>query len=183
MAIESAQYITQLVAANPLSTDSVSQADDHLRMIKSCLLNTFPHLDSPVTLTPTQLNNPVPQGVILMWSGATTAVPSGYALCDGTQGTPDLRGRFVVGAGGDYAVSAVGGSATSGFGGAHTHTENQTTANLQSTSLQVAAGVDPATTAVSAVTPQGHVHTINQVGDHTHSCLPPYLALAFIMKL
>lgn len=181
MAIESAQYITQLVSTNPLSTDSVSQADDHLRMLKLVLQNTFPNLDSQVTATPKQLNNPVPQGAVIMWSGAVTAIPTGYALCDGTQGTPDLRGKFVIGAGGTYAVSAIGGSATSGFGGAHTHTENQSMANLQSSSLAVAAGVGASV--VSSVVAQGHTHTINQVGDHTHSCLPPYLALAYIMKL
>lgn len=181
MAIESAQYLNQLVAANPLSTDSVSQADDHLRMIKSVLLSTFPNLDSPVTATPTQLNNPIPQGSIILWSGSTETVPAGYALCDGTQGTPDLRDKFVVGAGGSYAVAAVGGSATTGFGGAHTHTENTASASLTVSSLAVAAGVG--SNVVSGVTTNGHTHTINQVGDHTHSCLPPYLALAYIMKL
>jgi hypothetical protein len=181
MAIESAQYITQLVATNPLSTDPVSQSDDHLRMLKLVLQSTFPNLDAPVTATPKQLNNPVPQGAIIMWSGATSAIPLGYGLCDGTKGTPDLRNRFVIGAGDQYAVSAQGGSATSGFGGAHTHTENQATANLQVSALAVAAGAGASV--VSSVVAQGHTHTINQVGDHTHSCLPPYLALAFIMKL
>jgi microcystin-dependent protein len=43
-------------------------------------------------------NGPVvPVGVIVMWSGPSTAVPAGWALCDGTNGTPNLRGRFVVG--------------------------------------------------------------------------------------
>lgn len=181
MAIESAQYLNQLVAANPLSTDPVSQADDHLRMIKSALLNTFPNLDSPVTATPDQLNHPIPKGAVIMWSGAMSNIPAGYAVCDGTQGTPDLRNRFVVGAGDLYSVSAVGGSGTTGFGGSHTHTENTATASLTVSSLAVAAGTG--TSVVSGVTTNGHTHTINQVGDHTHTCLPPYLALAYIMKL
>lgn len=54
----------------------------------------------------------VPQGTILLWSGAVSAIPAGWHLCDGSDGTPDLRGRFVVGAGGDYAVGAKGGTAT-----------------------------------------------------------------------
>jgi hypothetical protein len=181
MAIESAQYISQLVAANPLSTDAVSQADDHLRMLKSVLLSTFPNLDSPVTATPKQLNNPVPQGAVIMWSGSVLTIPTGYGLCDGTQGTPDLRGQFVIGAGGTYAPNAIGGSALTGFAGSHTHTENTATASLQVTSLAVAAGAG--SSVVSAVVAQGHVHTVNQVGDHQHSNLPPYLALCFIMKL
>ena len=52
----------------------------------------------------------VPSGVIMMWSGAANAIPSGYVLCDGNDGTPDLRDRFVIGAGNTYAVGATGGS-------------------------------------------------------------------------
>lgn len=53
-----------------------------------------------------------PIGGIIMWSGATSSIPSGWKLCDGTSPTPDLRGRFVVGAsaGGGYAVADTGGS-------------------------------------------------------------------------
>jgi hypothetical protein len=40
----------------------------------------------------------VPKGVIVMWSGAIANIPSGWVLCDGTNGTPDLRDRFIVGA-------------------------------------------------------------------------------------
>lgn len=181
MGIETAQYVGQLVAANPLSTDSVSQADDHLRLIKSALVNTFPNLTAPVTLTAAQLNSPIPKGVILLWSGATSAIPVGYALCDGTGGTPDLRNQFVVGAGSTYQVGATGGSVSTGPAGAHTHTENSGTANLSAASVTVATGAG--VPAVSTVVDQGHSHTINEVGDHQHSILPPYLALAYIMKL
>jgi microcystin-dependent protein len=51
----------------------------------------------------------VPTGFIGMWSGAVGAIPAGWLLCDGTNGTPDLRGRFVVGAGGPLAVGTTGG--------------------------------------------------------------------------
>ena len=54
----------------------------------------------------------VPAGLIAAWSGAVSAVPAGWALCDGANGTPDLRGRFLVGAGGDYAPGDAGGAAT-----------------------------------------------------------------------
>lgn len=46
----------------------------------------------------------VPKGTIVIWSGAADAIPSGWALCDGTNGTPNLSGRFVFGAGGDVFV-------------------------------------------------------------------------------
>jgi hypothetical protein len=61
----------------------------------------------------------VPSGGIIMWSGSIGSVPSGYYLCDGTNGTPDLRDRFVVGSGSTYAVGNTGGftsSVTSNIG-------------------------------------------------------------------
>lgn len=51
----------------------------------------------------------VPVGGIIMWSGAQNKIPTGWYLCNGSHGTPDLRNRFVVGAGGKYAVKATGG--------------------------------------------------------------------------
>lgn len=124
MALENAVYVSDLVSGNPLSTDTVSQADDHLRLIKSVLKTTFPNLNGPVTATPAQLNSPIPTGVITMWSGAIVNIPVGWSLCDGNSGTPDLRNRFILGAGDTYVPGATGGSLTSGSGGTHTHTES-----------------------------------------------------------
>ena len=59
----------------------------------------------------TTLEFVVPAGGIIMWSGSTASIPSGWAICDGNNGTPDLRDRFVVGAGSTYGVNATGGSA------------------------------------------------------------------------
>jgi len=52
----------------------------------------------------------IPAGGIIMWSGSIANIPSGFALCDGTNGTPDLTDRFVVGAGGSESVGATGGT-------------------------------------------------------------------------
>jgi len=55
----------------------------------------------------------IPQGGIILWSGAADAIPSGFALCDGSGSTPDLRGKFVVGysnTDGDYDVGDSGGN-------------------------------------------------------------------------
>ena len=52
----------------------------------------------------------VPSGIITMWSGAIADIPLGWALCDGSNGTPDLRDRFIVGAGGSYNVGDTGGA-------------------------------------------------------------------------
>ena len=51
----------------------------------------------------------VPVGTVLFWYGKLADMPEGFALCDGTNGTPDLRDRFVVGAGGEYVLGATGG--------------------------------------------------------------------------
>lgn len=54
----------------------------------------------------------IPRGIITMWSGAVDAVPSGWHLCDGNNGTPNLKDRFIVGAGQSYGVGNTGGSIT-----------------------------------------------------------------------
>jgi hypothetical protein len=69
MALESATYINQLNSANPQSTDSVSQADDHLRLIKAAVQNTFPNVTGPVTKTHSQIND------LLEKSGGTMTGP------------------------------------------------------------------------------------------------------------
>jgi len=73
----------------------------------------------------------VPSGGIIIWSGSAAAIPTGWLLCDGTNSTPNLRDRFVVGAGTTYAVGATGGAATVTLSTAnlpaHTHTVSGTT--------------------------------------------------------
>lgn len=62
---------------------------------------------------------PIPSGGILIWSGSIGSIPVGYYLCNGSNGTPDLRDKFVVGAGSTYAVGNTGGftaAATSSVG-------------------------------------------------------------------
>ena len=63
----------------------------------------------------------IPAGIIMMWSGTAGAIPSGFKLCDGTNSTPDLRDRFIVGATGVYPVGSIGGTANAVVA-SHTHT-------------------------------------------------------------
>lgn len=69
----------------------------------------------------------VPNGAIIMWGGAVSAIPTGWALCDGTNGTPDLRSRFVVGAAGDNVSGQLGNTGMTAYspgliGGEEAHT-------------------------------------------------------------
>jgi hypothetical protein len=69
-----------------------------------------------------------PIGGIIIWSGAVSAIPATWQLCNGTNGTPDLRDRFIVGAGTTYAVNATGGAANAVVV-SHTHTATNTISN------------------------------------------------------
>jgi hypothetical protein len=143
-----------------------------------------------------QLLNPpaLPSGVITMWSGSIASIPGGWYLCDGTNGTPNLRDRFIVGAGSTYAVNATGGSADAVVV-SHSHTftgdalaPHSHSYNTKSTSLPQSGSSTPCwfgdagatTSAVSAGTPSGTNSTTGVSG--TNANLPPYLALAYIMK-
>jgi len=55
----------------------------------------------------------VPTGGIIAWSGSIGSIPSGYVLCNGSNGTPDLRDRFLVGSGTSYSVGSNGGFTSS----------------------------------------------------------------------
>ena len=77
---------------------------------------------------PTSSGSSIPTGVIVLWSGAANAIPTGWALCDGSvAGRPDLRSKFVVGASasGGYSVGATGGSADA-ITVSHNHSTNNT---------------------------------------------------------
>ena len=158
------------------------------------------------------LANAIPSGLISMWSGTIASIPSGWVLCNGSNSTPDLRNRFIIGAHSDttgVAYSTVTGS------------------NTQSGGSKDAITVSHTHTATSVVTDPGHLHTVNLFysgsgGDYpdiagftggagvsnegtndintnttgitvattnstegssgTNANLPPYYALAFIMK-
>ena len=61
MALETASYINGLVTTNPAGSDPVAQADDHIRLIKTVIKNTFPNVTGAVTATQTDLNNALPK--------------------------------------------------------------------------------------------------------------------------
>lgn len=83
-------------------------------------------------------------GMIMMWSGTIATIPSGWALCNGTSGTPDLRNRFIVGAsvdsGGQSVTTITGGNTKTGGSKdaivvSHTHTATTDTAGSHTHTL------------------------------------------------
>jgi len=148
-------------------------------------------------------DNPfVPSGVIVMWSGTIATVPSGWYLCDGQNGTPNLLDRFIVGAGNVYNMNDTGGSSDA-IVVSHTHTGSTASGGAHSHSWSGSrqqAGVDDgnnqyqfskgdnggADTVIEYTTTHaGHVHAMsldNTGVSGTNANLPPYFALAYIMK-
>ena len=131
--------------------------------------------------------NSVPSGAILLWSGSIVNIPTGFVLCDGTNSTPDLRNRFVVGAGDTYAVAATGGSADavvvshthSVTDPGHTHSVPNSGSQNNSFDSGTTVGNDVTGTSGSATTGI----SIASAGESgTNKNLPPYYALAYIMK-
>lgn len=132
-----------------------------------------------------------PSGGIIIWSGSSASIPSGWVLCNGSNSTPDLRDKFVVGAGSTYAVGATGGSANA-IVVSHTHTATVTdpghshsytssTFNCNQNSGQVQAGV--AATGTTASNTTGiTVANSTEGSSGTNANLPPYYALCYIMK-
>jgi len=136
----------------------------------------------------------VPAGGIIIWSGSQASIPTGWLLCNGSSSTPDLRDRFIVGAGSTYAVNASGGSANAILV-SHTHTFTGTALATHLHGSGVATGGGGGafpvangspevnqinTSAVSAGTPAGTNST--EGSSATNANLPPYYALCYIMK-
>jgi hypothetical protein len=143
---------------------------------------------------------PIPTGGILLWSGSIGSIPAGYVLCNGNNGTPDLRNRFIVGAGSTYAVDATGGSADSVVV-SHTHGATSTSvvtdpghshtlpgsyirnvaggSGASGEARQIGTATNSATTDITVAT----TTTNASAGvSGTNANLPPYYALCYIMK-
>ncbi len=129
-------------------------------------------------------------GMIIIWSGSIGSVPSGWALCNGSNGTPDLRDRFVIAAGSTYAVGATGGSADA-IVVSHTHTATVTDpGHTHGVSVgggaggsQVMTGNPASNTYVTGSAVTGITIANSTAGTSgTGANLPPYYALAYIMK-
>ena len=158
--------------------------------------NLYPILQSATATASTFLT-----GMIIIWSGSLGSIPAGWVLCNGSNGTPDLRDRFVIAAGSTYAVGATGGTADA-IVVTHTHTATVTdpghrhTYNAQDQVNNGGNGyslsrenqnagtnitgfnsgsINTASTGIS-------VSNASAGSSGTGANLPPYYALAYIMK-
>ena len=105
-------------------------------------IQTYDNIYGIIGVAPTTSAS-IPSGLIAIWSGAVGSVPSGWYLCNGQNGTPDLRNSFIIGAGNTYSVGATGGSTTATL----------TQANLPNVNFS----------ATSTVTDPGHHHSTTQI--------------------
>lgn len=139
--------------------------------------------------------------MIVMWSGADTAVPQGWALCNGQNGTPDLRDKFVVGNGGKYTTGTQGGNEqvtlNTGQLPAHNHTycdiavaENANASALKADKLKglIRSGTESNMPGIDGSDADNNFFCMPRTTDNSGSgqsvdIRPKFYALAFIMRL
>ena len=194
--------------ANPIVLNSSGRLDNEvwltygynykfvLKTSAGTTLGTYDNLYGIIGVAGTSTGTTIPTGMISLWYGSIGSVPTGWYLCDGTNGTPDLRNKFIVGAGSTYAVAATGGS-TDAIVVSHTHTATSTVtdpghthgANYVGSVNTVgtpggAAAVPTTLSLIPTVTTGITVATTNaSTGTSgTNANLPPYYALAYVMK-
>lgn len=149
-----------------------------------------------------------PIGGIIIWSGAQTAIPSGWHLCDGTSGTPDLRNRFIVGAGSEYKVGNTGGSKDvtltveqmpshehgsdlyTSSAGSHSHSVRNYNVGGNGKYIDsfIVTENDGSFTEIATNSAGSHSHSINGSlspagGSQPHENRPPYYALCYIIRI
>lgn len=148
-------------------------------------VQTFPYKDYATYTSETSKkiqdggNVLMPSGMIMMWSGSVASIPAGWRLCDGGNGTPDLRDRFIVGAGNEYGVGSKGGAKEVTLSVAqmpsHNHKFNMMGDSyyhdnwIPSRGSNIPFGIEGKTESAG--------------GDQPHENRPPYYGLCYIMKV
>ena len=151
-----------------------------------------------VTATTVSGNGTIPVGGIIMWSGTIANIPTGWALCNGSNSTPDLRNRFIVGATSDASTGVTFNANTGTVSGAYApgNTGGETAHQLtiaelashnheySSNGSNLAGRINPGVSNAFAGNGIGDISfTISQKGgDDYHENRPPYYALAYIMR-
>ena len=146
----------------------------------------------------------LPYGMITLWYGTIASIPSGWALCDGTNGTPNLTNTFVIGANNDYnglpttsitnTPLSTGGSAASGLPShnhdivdqGHVHPLNPAGPVVQTGSVTVGGSIQAMATGAGGFDTgiaNTNITIANAGTDTSYTNLPPFRALAYIMKV
>jgi microcystin-dependent protein len=184
----------QLIGDNSVNSGSIINSAVLTEDILDGAVTTAKIANSSVTTAKLAPGVAIPTGVIVMWSGSTSNIPSGWALCNGANGTPDLRDRFVVGAGLNYNPGNTGGSnsvtLTEGQMPYHNHGISDP-GHYHSAGPFVPGGQSSVggggNISSGAVTLNTDIKTtgitVNSTGgSQAHENRPPYYALAYIMK-
>lgn len=124
----------------------------------------------------------IPSGVIVMWSGSPNSIPAGWTLCNGSNGTPDLRNRFVVGAGGNYSVGNKGGADSVTLTVNQMPSHSHGVSFLHTYDYAAAWKNDRYTYTVEKGPLKSSLGTDRAGGGQSHENRPPYYALCYIMK-
>lgn len=135
-----------------------------------------------VKLLNDKVESRLPSGAIIIWSGSINAIPTGFALCDGQSGRPDLRDKFVLGAGLGYGVGATGGEKE------HLLTlaempRHRFSVNVPTRAALVAAPGSSGSKLAWWDLSSTNVSTDEKGSDQPHNNMPPYYSLAYIIKL
>lgn len=126
----------------------------------------------------------VPSGVIWPWyHGEGTPVPDGWALCDGQNGTPDLRGRFILGASASHAMGSTGGSEEVTLTVEQMPEHNHAYSSYQYSGTNSFQYYDDPNNTTTTGAKLKQKSTQNTGSSQPHPNMPPYFALDYIMKL
>lgn len=131
----------------------------------------------------------LPSGLIAIWKGSTSAIPDGWVLCNGQNGTPDLRDKFVLGAGNSYSVGNTGGEETHVLTveemPSHTHYASESSASIWLGSRSGGKDsimADRSQLYQNEITLDVSISLGYSGGSSAHNNMPPYYALCYIMK-
>ena len=128
----------------------------------------------------------MPVGSIILWSGNTSTIPTNWKLCNGTNGTPDLRNRFVIGAGNSYGVGATGGEANHTLSVAEIPSHSHASGGESNYNVMKNGNGELGYTHYQEsweTVPMNSLSSSNTGGSQAHNNMPPYYALAYIQKI
>jgi microcystin-dependent protein len=181
-------------AVNQFSSDGSLSANRDTIVPTQKAVKTY--VDTVAANLNTSVQGVIIKGMILMWSGQVDQIPTGWALCNGENETPDLRDRFIVGAGLNYRVTATGGAEsvtlTIDQMPAHSHGVNDPGHNHSRGAIWPGSGPeqnqsggaeDRTTFNIETGLSRTNISILNTGSGRAHENRPPYYALAFIMKL